>query len=274
MLLNHNKFELIQFKPTNNNKSLSLLQNLPFSEIYSYYQLPNDEYLQPSNVVKDLGIHIDNKLDWNVHIFQICNKARRTSGWILNTFKSRDRVTMTTLFNSLIRPILEYNCEIWSPFKLKDINEIENIQRSFTHRIKGMTEKNYWERLESLKIESLQRRREKIAILNVWKMEHKLTPNSVNFSFKFHERSQSNKAILPPLPKTNCRLLNKYEESFAIKGAKLWNILPPTLTRIPNINIFKSSLKTFLGKLPDKPPLDGYSRTNNNSLLEIAGISR
>ena len=76
------------------------------------------------------------------------------------------------------------------------------------------------------------------------------------------------KAKLKPLPKLRGRPLTQYEQSFVIKGAKLWNVLPPKLTHINNLNLFKSELKFFLSKIPDKPPLPGYPFLNNNSLLE------
>ena len=59
---------------------------------------------------------------------------------------------MLTDFKALMRPILEYNCEIWNPHKIKDICEIEKIQRAFTHRISQMNEFDYWQRLQKLEI--------------------------------------------------------------------------------------------------------------------------
>ena len=176
---------------------------------------------------------------------------------------------MLTLYKSLIRPVLEYNCEVWNPYKLKDILAIEKLQRAFTHKISGMQDFNYWERLKQLNLLSLQRRREKLIILNIWKIKNKIIPNSINLHFKDHLRSQARKAVLLPLPKTNCRLLTKFENSFAIKGAKLWNTLPSSLTCITQLNEFKVALHKHLSDIPDKPPLPGYHTLNNNSLTDI-----
>ena len=269
MDLNLNKFDLMQFKPNCNSKSLNLLQNLPFADTYSTYQLPNSTTLESSCFVKDLGIFIDCQLDWSIHIYNVCKKARRISGWVLNTFVTRNRDPMIQLFNSLIRPIIEYNSIIWNPYKIKDINQIEQIQRSFTYRISGMASFNYWDRLTKLNISSLQRRREKSIIIYIWKIKHNTLPNSINLEFKDHLRSQSTKAILPKLPRTNCSLLTKYENSFVIIGCKLWNSLPAPLTRSNNINEFKLLLRKYLSDIPDRPPLPGYSSNNNNSLLNL-----
>ena len=34
-----------------------------------------------------------------------------------------------------VRPLLEYNCAIWSPRFKKDINLIESVQRYFTRKV-------------------------------------------------------------------------------------------------------------------------------------------
>ncbi len=56
---------------------------------------------------------------------------------------------MLMLFKSLIRPKLEYGCEIFNPSQIKEINRIEQIQRTFTSRIFGMKNYNYCERLKN-----------------------------------------------------------------------------------------------------------------------------
>ena len=131
-----------------------------------------------------------------------------------------------------------------------------------------MQNSNYWERLDALKITSLQRRREKIMIIHVWKILNGLFPNSINVDFKEHSRTKAIKAVLKPLPKLKGISLTKFEESFHIKGPKLWNMLPPELTKETDLNTFKFKLNKFLTKFPFKPPIHGYPYQNNNSLLK------
>ena len=269
MALNFTKLELIIFKPSQTNKSLNLLKFLPFFNQFFQYELPNNKLIVPSSHVRDLGVEIDDELDWSTHITNIVKKARRVSGWVLNTFHTRDAEIMLTLYKSLIRPILEYSSEIWNPFKKKHIIQIENIQRSFTSKISGLDKMNYWERISNLKINSLQRRREKNIIIAIWKIKNKINPNPIDLKFKDHNRTSAIKAILPPLPRTNAKLITKYEESFSVKGCKLWNCLPPRLTKITSLDMFKNALGGFLTGLPDKPPTPGYYTTNGNSVVDI-----
>ena len=75
---------------------------------------------------------------------------------------------------------------------------------------------DYWQRLKNLKISSLQRRREMLIILHVWKIKNKIYPNSVGFTFSLKNRNSSAKAVLKPMPKVRGKLLTRYEESFLI----------------------------------------------------------
>ena len=54
------------------------------------------------------------------------------------------------------------------------------IQRSFTKHITGMNDMSYHERLKSLGLYSLQRRRERYCIIYVWKNIEGLAPNFPN----------------------------------------------------------------------------------------------
>ena len=58
-----------------------------------------------------------------------------------------------------------------------------------------------------------------------------------------------------------------YDSSFGVMGPRLWNILPKKISLITNKTTFKTSLTKHLERIPDEPPVDGYTR--RNSLLEI-----
>ena len=76
------------------------------------------------------------------------------------------------------------------------------------------------------------------------------------------------------MPRVSGALLTKFEESFVIKAAKLWNILPSHITLITNLNHFKAELDKFINNLPDLPPIPGYPYQNNNSLTNFVRINR
>ena len=267
MELNINKFEYINHKSITHNNNLNMLDNLPFSKKNFNYSVSNSFEICKTPSVRDLGVTVDEELNWKLHIEKVTKSCRQLCGWILSIFHTRDKTTMLTIFNSLVISKLDYCCEIWNPYQIQQIIKIEQIQRAFTSRIAGLKEDNYWNRLKKLEIMSLQRRREKIILIHVWKILNKLYPNSINLEFKLHTRTNSTKAIIKPLPKIRGRILTGFDMSFTIRAAKLWNILPANLTNVSSLNSFKAGLAKFLTKIPDQPPLPGYPYKCDNSLI-------
>ena len=60
-----------------------------------------------------------------VHIDQIVAKAHQRANNILRCFVSRDPQSLTKAFITFVRPLLEYNSIIWSPYLKQDIDRIE-----------------------------------------------------------------------------------------------------------------------------------------------------
>ena len=105
----------------------------------------NHIYLSPSmNIInsndhnRDLGITMSGDCSFTEHINLRTKQCRQLTGWILRTFKSRDKRTMVALFKSLVLPRLEYGCQLWPPASVNQINAIENIQRKFIKHITDM----------------------------------------------------------------------------------------------------------------------------------------
>ena len=86
---------------------------------------------------------------------------------LLRVFQSLKRSLTMTLLKSLVIPRLEYCCQLWNPWKAKDIQAIEAGQRTFTYRITEVQHLSYLERLHKLKLYSLQRRRERYIIIYI-----------------------------------------------------------------------------------------------------------
>ena len=164
---------------------------------------------------------------------------------------------------------MEYCSPLWHPTKLGNIRMIESVQRTFTSRISGMEGMNYWQRLQKLKLYSLQRRRERFSIFCMWKIIYGNDMNVLNFQFRHSER-RGLTVLISPLQNYNSRAQTLYDCSFAVVGPQLWNKLPAEITLISCFSSFKTKVDCFLSNIPDKPPLQGYPYSNDNSLISIA----
>ena len=119
----------------------------------------NNSEIQGSSSVKDLGVYISNDLKWSTHINHISNLASSQSYLILRSFSSRNIWVLLSLFKTYVRPKLEYNTSVWSPYLAKDIEQIESVQRQFTKfafRRCGIPYKSYQDRLYKVNLKSLQ----------------------------------------------------------------------------------------------------------------------
>ena len=117
-----------------------------------------------------------------------------------------------------------------------------------------MSQLNYWERLKSLGMNSVQRRMERYQILYTWKIIEGLSPNcGVNWS-PVEERNGRQCAI-PATNKGNASVKSMRNQSFQVAGPRLFNCLPKYLRNTKNSSIeeFKEKLDAFLTRVPDEP---------------------
>ena len=59
-----------------------------------------------SNETRDLGLIIDNKLNFNSHAYAVAHKAHVRASLILRTLVSKDIDILTKAFTTYVRPIL------------------------------------------------------------------------------------------------------------------------------------------------------------------------
>ena len=143
-------------------------------------------------------------------------KANTMSAISMGVFKSRDPLTMMTLYKSMVRSIVEYCCPLWHPTGSGLTKKIEALQRSFTRRIQTCKNMDYWQRLSFLKLMSLPRRIEHNIIIIMWNIINNYQPYNMNIQFKKPNRNCI-MAKLPPLSK-KCRTKHQtlYDSSFAV----------------------------------------------------------
>ena len=67
--------------------------------------------------------------------------------------------------------------QLWSPTKVGEIQQIEQVQKNFTRKIRNNSQEDYWCRLSRNNLYSLERRRERYRIIYVWKILEGMVPN-------------------------------------------------------------------------------------------------
>lgn len=259
MSFNNNKFEYIAYNPIPNTITTRL------------YTAPDGTNIEMKDSVRDLGITLTCDGYFTLHIANIVKKARNQVGWILRSFKTRDHLPMLTLYKSLVLPHLEYCCQLWSPWRAGDKQSLEAIQRSYTNKISSVCHLDYWGRLEALKLFSLERRRERYAIIYIYKILIGITTNNINIRTTTHQRLGRYCIIDRIHPRASTRVTTLKQNSFATRGPQLFNALPRHIRDITDLSLdqFKTKLDSFLWTVPDQPKLPHYhARAVSNSIID------
>jgi len=121
---------------------------------------------------KDIGVVVDDRLNFELHIQEKVNKANRIMGLIRRTFEFLVEENFRLLYKALVRPHIEYANAIWAPYKKKDILVVENIQRRATKLIPSLRNLSYEERLKKLNIPTLVYRRARGDMIEYYKIAH------------------------------------------------------------------------------------------------------
>lgn len=198
----------------------------------------NTKTLEETISEKDLGVFIDPLLTFEDHINYITKKARSLSGLIVRAITYKSPTVMVPLFKAIIRPVLEYGNAVWQPSKRKFINQIETIQRHFTKCIIGMKDLDYPERLKALNLPSLEFRRLRGDLIEMYKMTHDLYDSQTTESlFDFNTNNTRNNHFKLNKPRVNTK---QYQEFFTNRVINRWNGLHDDIVLASSLNCFKN----------------------------------
>jgi hypothetical protein len=197
----------------------------------------NLEYV---DCVKDLGFVISSNNKFSEHCSMIATKALKISSHIFRCFRTRDSSFLLKMFDVYVRPVVESGTSVWSPYLLKDIANIERVQRSFTKRLPGLRYLSYSERLTRLGLRSLEYRRVVLDLELTYKIIHHQCCLKFDDFFKYatdsSTRSHSLRLRLPTV-------MPKYLKScFANRVPRVWNALPASVVNATSLNRFKQRL--------------------------------
>ena len=235
------------------------------------YRSPTNEIIKVYSELRDLGVTMQDTAKFNSHIQSISEKGSRMAGWILRVFSTRDEKPMMVLYKALVLSCMEYCSALWAPRSLGMIRELESVQRAFTKRIRGLADLNYHQRLESLNLYSLERRRDRYIVLYVWRIINGFAPNLESQYSKINTQIRNRRGLMcvvPPLAAVPARLQTIRESSFSVTGPRLFNSVPKELREFQgSLSVFKRRLDKYLCTVPDKPVLLGQPQAINcNSL--------
>eukprot|EP00061_Rhincodon_typus_P008284 g30756.t1 len=119
---------------------------------------------------KDFGVQVHNSLKVESQVDRIMKQAFGMLVFINQCIEYRSCKVMLQLYRTLFRPLLKYCIQFWSLCYRKDIVKLERVQKRFTRMSPGLEGLSYRERLNRLGLYSLERRRLRGDLIEVYKI--------------------------------------------------------------------------------------------------------
>ena len=200
------------------------------------YQL-NGQDLRSTAVERDLGVLVSEDLKSTPQVHKVSASANRVLGLIRRNFLYLDSDIVRSLYCSLVRPILDYGSQSWAPYLQGDINELEKVQKRALSLIPGMDGLSYEEKCRRAGLQSLEKRRLRGDMIEVYKILHGFEDvDPTKFFTLSNRRSRGHRWKLerPDHWRTTMR-----GNCFSIRVIEPWNNLEEEIVNAPSIKRFK-----------------------------------
>jgi len=211
-----------------------------------YYMEDNGKSRQLQSTIeeKDLGIYVTSDLKPSRQCAQASQKAMSVLGMIRRNFRRITVREFKILYNSYVRPHLEYCIQAWCPHLVSDITSLERVQRRATKLVQGLKNRPYQVRLKVLGLYSLEQRRLRGDLIEMYKI---LTGReNIDYSQFFtlapsHHNTRGHSLRLY-VSRSNLRIRQKF---FSQRSVNDWNRLPQKVVDATSINNFKNRLDRY-----------------------------
>ena len=142
-------------------------KNLRFSYTMDGYA-PAGTVLEASAQEKDVGVMVHESLKPSTQVAKAAAKANQVLGQMARAVTLRDKVTWPRLYKTYVRPHLEYAVQSWNPWTQADIEVLEKVQARALRYMSGCEGSSYEERLKAANLTTLEARRERGDMIQVW----------------------------------------------------------------------------------------------------------
>ena len=193
---------------------------------------------------KDLGVTISADMKVSEQCGIAASKGNQILGLIRRNITYKGKKLIIPLYKAIVRPHLEYCIQAWRPYRKKDIDTLERIQRRATKMIPELRDLSYEERLKECGLTTLETRRLRGDQIEVFKIlnGYENIDRNMFFSLKNDSRTRGHEV---KLVKDQCRL-DIRKHSFSQRTINEWNKLSTDCVTASSVNMFKNKVDTYL----------------------------
>ena len=124
--------------------------------------------LEEVDFEKDVGVLIHRNLRPSMQCTKAAKKANSVLGQLTRAVSYRE--TFMSLYSTYARPHLEYAVQAWCPWTLGDKELLENVQKRAVAMVTNLKSRNYKERLAELGMTSLEDRRRRGDLIQIYRV--------------------------------------------------------------------------------------------------------
>ena len=202
--------------------------------------------------VKDLGLNIDDTLNWNK---QVCRISKNVTATLRSLYRFKHFLpakTKTLLVQSLVLPVIDYADVCCSDLSYDLLNKLDRLLNNCIRFIYGLRKYDhisfYRSQLRWLPIRQRRSLRSLCLLFSI--INDPCTPDYLKSYFQVlgsshnrNLRASENLLLLIPPHRTGF-----ISNSFAVSAIKLWNVLPLDIKKASSKFLFKRKLKEYLLK--------------------------
>ena len=205
-------------------------------------KLTESTIIKSEKHVKVLGVIIDSKLNFPLHISTICRKAARQLNALARISSHLDLAGRRIIYNSFVASNFNYCPLVWHFCGSTNSNKLEKIQERCLRIIYKDYVSNYDTLLENANTNTLVISRIRTLLVEVFKSVHQLNAKCIRDLFEVKVTSY---ALRNPLQiiQTRKRTTTYGLRTVSYTGAKLWNDLSPLFSCDSDLENFKLSLE-------------------------------
>ena len=199
--------------------------------------------LENVDSVVDLGIVISRDLKSSQYCRLISARALARCAVMFRAFKTTNKDILLKAYTTYVRPLVEYETSVWSPYLKGDIRAVERVQRTFTRRLFercNLPRAEYRDRLSHLGLETLESRRVKFDLINTFKIirGHVGVDRDEFFTFSNNTKTRGHSA---KLAKEKGRIDARLN-FFCVRVVNWWNKLSEHVVSARSVHSFKQRL--------------------------------
>ena len=205
------------------------------------------EILEAVESEKDVGILIHKTLKPSLQCTKAATRANQVLGQLARAVGYRDKDTFLKLYCVYVRPHLEYAIQSWSPWLAQDKEVLEKVQRRALMMVSNMKGKTYAERLVEANMTTLEARRVRGDLIQMYKImtgKDDVSP-SIWFQTMAEFRgtgisTRQSEGIYNIHPKESQNQVRR--NFFSQRVVAPWNALPDWVKQSTSVNMFKNTL--------------------------------